>query len=69
MADYVVWRNGLGTTYTQSDYAIWRANFGQTAASGANAFAAASVPEPAAFGTLLIGTLAMSAFIRRSGNE
>ena len=27
-ADYVVWRNGLGTTYTQDHYDIWRANFG-----------------------------------------
>ena len=30
-ADFVVWRKGLGTTYTQSDYAIWRANFGHSA--------------------------------------
>jgi hypothetical protein len=27
-ADYVVWRAGLGTTYTQADYDLWRANFG-----------------------------------------
>ena len=31
-ADCVVWRNGLGTTYTQGDYSTWRAHFGQTAA-------------------------------------
>jgi hypothetical protein len=36
-ADYVVWRNGLGTTHTQADYDVWRANFGQTAASAASA--------------------------------
>ena len=24
-ADYIVWRNGLGTTYTQEHYTIWRA--------------------------------------------
>ena len=24
-ADYVVWRKGLGTTYTQADYDVWRA--------------------------------------------
>src|SRR5262249_15044183 len=29
-ADYVVWRKGLGTTYTQSDYDTWRSHFGQT---------------------------------------
>ena len=34
-ADYVVWRKGLGTTYTQADYDVWRAHFGQTAGSGA----------------------------------
>jgi hypothetical protein len=34
-ADYVVWRIGLGTTYTQSDYDLWRVNFGQTSGSGA----------------------------------
>jgi hypothetical protein len=33
-ADYVVWRKGLGTTYTQDDYNIWRTNFGATAGSG-----------------------------------
>ncbi|MEX0612224.1 MAG: autotransporter-associated beta strand repeat-containing protein, partial [Pirellulales bacterium] len=29
-ADYVVWRKGLGTTYTQNDYNAWRSNFGAT---------------------------------------
>ena len=38
-ADYVVWRNGLGTTYTQTDYDVWRANFGTTAGSGSGATA------------------------------
>jgi hypothetical protein len=42
-ADYVVWRNGLGTTHTQADYNTWRANFGETTGSSA---ANASVPEP-----------------------
>ena len=27
-ADYVVWRKGMGTTYTQGDYDVWRAHFG-----------------------------------------
>jgi hypothetical protein len=51
-ADYAVWRNGLGTTYTQTDYGAWRANFGNTAA-GAGAVAdavanasSANIPEP-----------------------
>jgi autotransporter-associated beta strand protein len=46
-ADYVVWRKGLGTTYTQDDYDVWRAHFGQTAGPGSAAGANAAVPEPA----------------------
>jgi hypothetical protein len=49
-ADYVVWREGLGTTFTQNDYNVWRANFGHTtpgAGSGSGAIANAAVPEPA----------------------
>jgi hypothetical protein len=45
-ADYVVWRKGLGTTYSQGDYSVWRSHFGQTAGSGAGANANAAVPEP-----------------------
>ncbi len=58
-ADYVVWRNGLGTTYTQSDYNVWRSHFGQTAGSGSSLPAAQSlspaVPEPAACMLVAIG--------------
>jgi hypothetical protein len=54
MADYVVWRNGLGTTYTQNDYNTWRANFGKTAASGTNAFDVSAIPEPATLWPLLL---------------
>jgi T5SS/PEP-CTERM-associated repeat protein len=45
-ADYVVWRKGLGTTYTKADYDVWRANFGQTAGNASGASANAAVPEP-----------------------
>jgi hypothetical protein len=51
-ADYVVWRNGLGTTYTQNDYGVWRSHFGATLGSGsASAIPSAeplsaTVPEP-----------------------
>jgi hypothetical protein len=41
-ADYVAWRNGLGTRYSQADYDLWRANFGQAAGS---ATSHASAPE------------------------
>ncbi len=49
-ADYVVWRKGFGTEYTQADYDVWRAHFGQTVGSGAALPSAgplpAGVPEP-----------------------
>ena len=44
-ADYVVWRKGLGTIYTQNDYNVWRTNFGQPGGSGAGATANAAVPN------------------------
>jgi hypothetical protein len=58
-ADYTVWRNGLGTTYTQDDYAVWATHFGAT--SGGSAGAILSVPEPstiamATFALLGVGT-------------
>jgi hypothetical protein len=43
-ADYVTWRNGLGSAYTQADYNTWRTHFGQTAGSGS--LSATNVPEP-----------------------
>jgi hypothetical protein len=45
-ADYVVWRKGLGITFTQNDYNVWRANYGRTTGSGAGFSANAAVPEP-----------------------
>jgi pectate lyase len=51
-ADYVVWRNGVGTVYTPADYETWQAHFGQMAGSGAGSgdlLSTASVPEPATF--------------------
>jgi hypothetical protein len=63
-ADYTVWRNGLGSTYTQDDYNVWRDHFGQTAGSGSSASTNATVPEPASVLLLLMGVLAILA--RRS---
>jgi hypothetical protein len=59
-ADYVTWRKGLGTTYTQSDYDVWRAHFGQTAGSGAGAIANAAVPEPTTLVMLILAALGAS---------
>jgi hypothetical protein len=43
-ADYVVWRNGLGATHTQSDFDKWRANFGRSAVQLTTQ---STTPEPA----------------------
>jgi hypothetical protein len=51
-ADYVVWRNGLGTTYTQNDYGVWRSHFGTSIGPGSGSALpsaeplSAAVPEP-----------------------
>jgi hypothetical protein len=71
-ADYVVWRNGLGTTYTPDDYNVWRTNFGRTVGSGTATHLAASdsqaansgVPEPASHSLLLLAAVC-SFFVRR----
>lgn len=42
-ADYTVWRDGLGTTYTQADYQIWVNNYGNSTPATAT-----GVPEPVA---------------------
>jgi hypothetical protein len=34
-SDYILWRKGLGTTFSQSNYDDWRAHFGETTNSGA----------------------------------
>ena len=66
-ADYVVWRKGLGTTYTQADYDVWRANFGQTIGSGAalpSAEPLPAVPEPSTALVVFVGSLALAACCR-----
>jgi hypothetical protein len=70
-ADYIVWRNGLGMTYTQADYNILRANFGRSAA-GAAAVAdtlgkgnPGSIPEPASALLLFVGVMSLFAIRRQ----
>lgn len=51
-ADYVAWRDGLGSRYTSEDYGLWRAHFGKSA-EAANA-AGQAVPEPASMALMLL---------------
>ena len=60
-ADYVVWRDGFGSTYSLSDYEVWRAHFGE-GLSGSGAATSGTVPEPASAGLLLV---ALAACLRR----
>jgi hypothetical protein len=67
-ADYVVWRNGLGATYTQADYDAWWTHFGQTAGSGAAGYPlgasaeplSATIPEPSTAVSFIIATITMT---------
>jgi hypothetical protein len=70
-ADYVVWRENLGSTNTipnddtpgsvlAVDYDRWRANFGMSSAGGAS-LSAVPTPEPTTLaGALLLATLCLS---------
>jgi WD40 repeat protein len=69
-ADYAVWRNGLGTTYTQTDYDMWRTNFGRSAAGAASVpgltgGSTPAVPEPAVTGSLAIAAVGLLVVPRR----
>lgn len=55
-ADYTVWRDGLGTTFTAADYLVWKNNFGATSGSGS----VSSVPEPAGMVLILLGAVAFA---------
>src|SRR3954469_10319184 len=63
-ADYVTWRKGLGTAYTQSNYDSWRAHIGQFAGSGSGASFTSSVPEPQSL-LMLLSLMAILVFHRR----
>jgi hypothetical protein len=65
MADYVVWRKGLGTMYTQSDYALWRAHVGESSSRGV-ASANAEIPEPATIALLIVASFRRLRLRRRA---
>ncbi len=80
-ADYVVFRNNLGTAFqlqnevsgvtpgqvTQEDYAAWRARFGNTSGSGSSLDGGQSVPEPSLIGLVLCIGLLLS--VRRASPQ
>ena len=73
-ADYVVWRNNLGTNFqlpnevsgttpgsvTQEDYTAWRSRFGNTSGAGSG-IASGAVPEPGTLAGFLTAALSMCA--------
>jgi hypothetical protein len=72
-ADYVIWRKGLGTLFTQADYDVWSANYGQTAGSGGSAISitgavrqSSAAPEPSGI-VLLIASSFFYGAVRRRG--
>jgi prepilin-type N-terminal cleavage/methylation domain-containing protein len=47
VADYTVWRNGLGTEFTPEHYDTWKSHYGETQQGvGGQDAAASSLPEP-----------------------
>jgi hypothetical protein len=69
-ADYVVWRKGWETTYSQTDYDMWRTHFGETTGSGAalrSAEPLSLVPEPST--SVITGLALLSLFPRRSNKS
>lgn len=66
-ADYVTWRNGLGTLFTQPDFETWRSHFGMISTAVATGSFAA-VPEPSYGWLLNFGVITLfSEFRRRNG--
>jgi hypothetical protein len=63
-ADYVVWREGLGTLFTPADYDVWQANFGRSANVGGGNVEGASAPEPTPL--ILLTLAAMIGMLRRT---
>jgi hypothetical protein len=66
-ADYVVWRKGMGTQYSQVDYDDWRENFGEMSGAQSTAASAlpAAVPEPTAIVMIYLGSLCLAGRLRQ----
>jgi hypothetical protein len=84
-ADYVVWRKGLDTMYSQNDYDVWRANFGRAPSAAwssgngtvdplARVLASAQplpaeVPEPATGVLFVLVAIATTTVLRNRHNS
>jgi hypothetical protein len=78
-ADYVVWRKGLGTIYTQNHYDVWRAHFGASLGTGSASTGyplgasadplSSAVPEPTGAWFMIIGAAIGIWTTRRVGNR
>jgi hypothetical protein len=66
-ADYVVWRDGLGTNYTQAAYDTWRANFG--ASVDPTVSTSAAVPEAAAGQVILPAAFVLLGLLQRAAHK
>lgn len=63
-ADYVTWRNSLGTVFTQSDFDTWRSHFGVVSTAVATGSVEA-VPEPIHGWLSILGVIALFSRCRR----
>jgi hypothetical protein len=78
-ADYILWRNTLGTAVVEyssadgngngivdgPDFDVWSSHFGATAGAGAGALVAIAVPEPSSALLLVIGIMLLGRNRRR----
>lgn len=62
-ADFTVWRDGLGTVYSQQDYNTWRDNYGASLAQSTPS--ASQAPTPASAALLSAALLVGAGFKRR----
>jgi hypothetical protein len=72
-ADYVVWRRGFGTLFSENHYEVWRAHFGKSVAIIATPSSierlSAAVPEPANFALGVAGLIFVCVRNRTTGRS
>ncbi|HEX5471701.1 MAG TPA: hypothetical protein VFW73_07425 [Lacipirellulaceae bacterium] len=73
-ADYLLWRKGLGTSYSPNDYELWQSHFGESDTAGSSAAFASSadhfdrtganVPEPRSLALIVLAIAATCCCLR-----